>query len=63
MSKKGSKKGQTKETTKKETRPPKKKKQGMLYDMDVRELLVMFIAANFLLDGLIIIILVTKLYL
>jgi hypothetical protein len=42
---------------------PRKKKTGMLYDMDVRELLVMIVAANFLVDGLILLILVTKLYL
>lgn len=39
------------------------KKTGLLYDMDVRELLVLFIAANFLVDGIIMIILITQLYL
>ena len=62
--------GKNKETRKKSTTttPPssptiKRKKKGLLYDIDIRELTVLLIAGNFLIDGIIMIILITKLYL
>jgi hypothetical protein len=61
--KKTTKKTEEKTTPAKPTTQRRRKKTGFLYDLDVRELLVLVVAANFFVDGIIMIILITKLYL